>query len=435
MVYETSDTGPPVAPINYESHWTLPGRENRYLDLPEDQGRVTFVTNETFPIHDACLSLLRHAFHPRSLPLKRIYDVFRSFPGCLSESKNFRHYPKDGYEHPYNEIWANSRPAYEDVVEPDPTAESAFKIVLQSNPVDAPEVSELLSEPAQATSHPTSLRNSPTAPELSGDIFFTLPPELRCAIAIHLHTVNVLRCRLASRAFWVVFDDQSFWASRFRANAERSWLYEVHEFRGAIDWRDLYHRTKYEHVGLRLRHRVRIWDLAQLAKNFVNLQRPELSQPSSAVTDYAGSLIRYCIVGRLWRRPLENDQHQFIQRGNLVLYQRAFSILERTVQATVFFVHLEDATYISGLKLLGEAGQCIQLGYNGNVTRVMRLNGLLGFNIALGDDGIEAIQFITHSWLPLPWLGNHEGVPQTSRLVEPSQITKITAGFDASIGS
>jgi hypothetical protein len=71
------------------------------------------------------------------------------------------------------------------------------------------------------------------------DCFATLPFEIVEEIAFYLPTATVLKTRLASRTFAQLFYSQTFWASRFRANGERGFLFEAWNKTGSCDWRQL----------------------------------------------------------------------------------------------------------------------------------------------------------------------------------------------------
>jgi hypothetical protein len=126
-------------------------------------------------------------------------------------------------------------------------------------------------DPQQSPAARADVVQSVTA-AAEGDCFAALPEELQLMIAVHLPTADFLNARLATRAFWRVFHEQQFWASRFKTSGERSWLFEARSVRGKRDWRRMYrtvHGPPASWSGLQ--NRLRIWGLIQGVLDVLNL--------------------------------------------------------------------------------------------------------------------------------------------------------------------
>lgn len=83
--------------------------------------------------------------------------------------------------------------------------------------------------------HPTEL-SLDTKPH---DCFSKLSWEILEAIAIELPTEDALGLRRISRAFLPLFSSATFWASRFKASADRRFMFETWNSRDVTDWMSL----------------------------------------------------------------------------------------------------------------------------------------------------------------------------------------------------
>jgi hypothetical protein len=222
--------------------------------------------------------------------------------------------------------------------------------VFSKNPYDVPEVDQLLTEDPQQP--PVLTPVAPPSHALRRDCFALLPRELCAAIAMLLPTADVLAARLASQAFWPVFDSQQFWASRFRPPAAvRSWLFETRHG-SPSDWRWLYRQTTRDiHLSGGLRNRRRIWGLAEqvlellaLAWNNLPPAMPAIWCLSSGVADE-----RFEAAGLLWN-PTQPDDHNFPNGCRLLRTQRV-AIPDALSRLSVSTAAFGDGEYIVGMSL------------------------------------------------------------------------------------
>lgn len=226
------------APLDFGRSWST--SENVPIAIIRqrpDDGRYGF------PLHSACWSILEEVCSPESVPQTRLYDLCRSLPFsrrvcCLT------------WNHDYGGLISIDDAAY--------PWEVQFNFhdlpFADSNPYLVPEIEHLLQE------IPTQL-GPPKVVSTSTDIFGQLPLEIITAIAGTLPINDFFNARLALRSFYSVFYVQKFWASKFRPNADRSWIFESRTWPTASDWLWLYRRTARLSSGMR--NRERVWRLAE----------------------------------------------------------------------------------------------------------------------------------------------------------------------------
>ncbi|KAK4232674.1 hypothetical protein C8A03DRAFT_39743, partial [Achaetomium macrosporum] len=196
-LYNDPNNGVFSAPLDRNMRWSDAGYhesadiEFGVLTQPDFGGRHGFI------FHDACWSLLEEASHPAPVSLQRLLEVCKSLPftldcrtlswghdfGGAAIVDNINYFPwEDRYD-------------LRKFSKPDP--------VFSKNPYEVPGVDRILAEDPDQP--PTLTATTPSPQKPIRDCFASLPQELCTAIAMCLPTADVLRTRLASRAFWPVF--------------------------------------------------------------------------------------------------------------------------------------------------------------------------------------------------------------------------------------
>jgi hypothetical protein len=238
------------APPADNSAWDDEGYE-----IQTDNGTFNVVTScskdgwDGFLVHDVCWQLLSTYCHPEQVPLQRLHEI------CSSV-----------YINGTALNWVP--PAIEHVIR----LEIAFH-----NPLHASEATNILNQ------EPESLRpvaDISSQRESDGNRLDQLPQELIEMIGKELPTRDFLNARLATRSFWPMFHDQSFWRSRFTAGGERSWLFEALDADEAIDWRSLFLKTNEARLTLGLRNRKRIWNIIAKLAPYLRPAQDPLPEPS-----------------------------------------------------------------------------------------------------------------------------------------------------------
>jgi hypothetical protein len=149
---------------------------------------------------------------------------------------------------------------------------------MRNDPYDVPEIKKRLSQKPQ---YPTATYSRGPATKME-DCFSRLPVEVSTMIALELPTEDALNICRASRAFLPILQSQCFWASRFKTNAERSWLFESQGRGKYLDWSWLYRQTNKAYRSAGMQNRIRVWKLAHriretLAFEWIDLPKRWLS--------------------------------------------------------------------------------------------------------------------------------------------------------------
>ncbi|KAL2196713.1 hypothetical protein P885DRAFT_69204 [Corynascus similis CBS 632.67] len=360
-----------------------------------------------FIFHDACWNLLEKASHPVPVSLKRLFEVCKSLPftpdhlaqswghdfGGAAIADNVHYFPwEDRYD---------TREFYK----PHP--------VFSKNPYEASGTTVSPQEPIR-------------------DCFASLPQELCTAIGICLPTADVLRARLASKAFWPVFYIQQFWASRFKTSTDRSWFFEARGY-SLRDWRWLYRRTTDARISPGLQNRRRIWELLQgvldaltLSWNELPFDLPAMWSPDSVPRQ---TNHRAEAIGDLWsdEHPRNFDPHE----GCLSCRTQKIAVPDTLRCLSVYIQNLGDGCYIVGMSLTTSTGSTVRLGYSSPSKYSVELSKIRGFRIALGSRGVKALQCITGpTSSQSSWLGSPDDTPRTERLVAKNRVAALETAFD-----
>ncbi|KAG8428699.1 hypothetical protein J3459_002498 [Metarhizium acridum] len=261
--------------------------------------------------------------------------------------------------------------------------------------------------------------------------FTALPREICFQIASYLPTVDAFSARRAVRSFTPIFYNNRFWASRFRADADRYWLFESREWDDTCDWRWLYHRTNKVHRDGGIRNRERVWKLIQQVQRTLCLRGNELS---------VLALPRSNPVSQRWleatgdlRQETRTGPYHGFDEGCRLFHEQHASLPGQLDQIAFSVIPLGDAEYIAGMRLTPKKGEAIQLGYRteGNES-VLNVEFLKGFNPVAGSRGIQGIQCVLEGRRTSPWVGCPHEAPKTKRLAVSGPIAAIKAGFDDS---
>lgn len=295
---------------------------------------------------------------------------------------------------------------------------------------------------------PTRVRPACINESKERDSLALLPEELCIAIATFLPTADVLRARLASRAFWPIFYSQQFWASRFAPSAplsiaDRAWFFEAHRAQPPHgDWRWLYRRTNDASLYGSLRNRRRVWGLLEHIVKILRLSWNELPPPSLSDVWSLNDLgldaecsVRAEVHGII-RHKAGDEDHTF-HLGCGLFQTRSIAIPDTLASMSVHTVSSSQGTEIVGMSFATAAGDTIFLGYSSSLCSKLsvKLTQLWGFSVAVGTRGLRALQCITGAAAESvsPWLGSPYDVPRTERLALRDRVVGLDVGFDVCV--
>ncbi|CAG9987329.1 unnamed protein product [Clonostachys byssicola] len=197
-----------TAPRDIHARW-----EDPEYDPQNDSVRFGAMTQRSvngrygFIFHESCWSLLEETFAPNEVPLQRLFDVCLSIPIAWDVMD---------WDHTYGGLHQQLDLTYSFPWEP------RGMVLRNETYLEVHDPYQYFNLTGEATEHPppTTL-DGPS--RQTQDPFLKLPLEILLKVAEEMDTSDVLRFRLISRSFWPIFNMQSFWLSRFRAGAERSW--------------------------------------------------------------------------------------------------------------------------------------------------------------------------------------------------------------------
>ncbi|KAF3799740.1 hypothetical protein GCG54_00000986 [Colletotrichum gloeosporioides] len=293
--------------------------------------------------------------------------------------------------------------------------------VLTTNPYDVPDIQSLLAEDPK--SPPSSTLSVSQFTTLAQDVFFALPEELRSVIATCLPTLDVLNLRLVSRAFWTMFNNQQFWASRFGDSSDRSWLFEARHSTETQNWRWLYRRTNSLRRGFGLQNRVRVWNLAQKLVDILDFHWVDIGVNYSPCSDQ-----RVEASGEMWEQPVAG--YSLFDKGCRLFERHLVTIPEQLSRISVCSIQLGDMSYVTGLKFTTVVGGIRQIGYWATPEQSLETSDVCGFKLAVGERGIQALQCIDSKSSTYPWIGCPERSPKTLRLNVGDHVADLEIGFD-----
>lgn len=438
-LYKNPGGGAFVVPLDYAARWDDPVCRLHQIGV---MTRGPFEQRHGFIFHEACWSLLEKTHHAQPVPYSRLYEVCHSMPFPLRDCGL-------SFGHDFGGLVLIDNKNYyswEDrVFERDPQNFKQLQLTYR-NPLNVPEVGQLLKKRRQVISKSRNLRctrqtrqngnnlsKSPSEEDTFGKllssshIFNRLPIEIRDMIAYLLPTSDICNLRLASKAFFSVLEDQRFWATRFSPHSDRSWLPELWNPSGQKNWKWLYRCTNDTHLKFAFRNRKRVWKLAEHLRDLASLQ---WKAPSTTFMQHKKASSGYRQVsGDL---TLANSAHGF-NEGCRLLHQQCVSIPQSLTQIAFSVVHVGDTEYISGLRFVSSDGTAIEFGYwSEKKVYSANITSLWGFHVAAGIRGIQALQVIADEQHKSQWCGLSDECPKTRYLAVSKPVKALKLGFDVS---
>lgn len=412
-----------VAPSDYNARWDEPGQslgpEN---SIKLHQFRIDG-NRSGFAIHSSCWSLVEEAYWPAPIPLQALFDLLYSHPiDDMEQTVSLGHdfggvFTADDdcrYSWSVKMYLINLDPSVWNMAKADPFCK------LKNLPQ--------ISDSAAAGRLPKGLDNKPLVPSSAAeDPFAKLPEEIILMIGAYLPLNDVLNLRLSTKAFCSILQSQFFWASRFHPDAERGWMFERRhgDAHTKVDYMALFRQLW--KPSARMMNRRRVWGLIRRLQSIQQTCEKDISQAHQAAIDLPDGL-HWVLAGgdaiiELW-----------VYEGYRSFYHQEV-LLPCTLSRIAFStIVLGDGTYISGMRLTG-AGmeEDISIGYFNEKTQVVvEVDGLDGFELAIGSRGIRGIRCVSHGGKKSQWAGTCHQTPFTRRLITKDAIAALQADFDVS---
>ncbi|KAG8424320.1 hypothetical protein J3458_001123 [Metarhizium acridum] len=219
-VYNDPDAGDWIAPQDFNARWDDMGYDFPDTDCVGVLRQRPVNGRYGFPFHEACWSLLAMVYSPEAIPCRVLFQVYKSLP-CPSSGTGL------SWGHGFGELITVSNqdcyPWEDRFVDRDGDAAQC-----EAARFDPYHISGIRLLPLGAPRTPQVSRVSQPQ-NIVPNYFTALPREIYFQIASYLPTVDAFSARRAVRSFTPIFYNNRFWASRFRADADRCWLFESHQ--------------------------------------------------------------------------------------------------------------------------------------------------------------------------------------------------------------
>jgi hypothetical protein len=415
--YTDPNGGTWIVPSNSGMRWDDPN----YDFPPHDELPVMRQSPDGrrhgFVLHDSCWRLLQRFFEPDDVPIERLFCICKSLPfpirginvswghtyGGLITFDDEDHYPwEDRVTEQYN----------------------SSQTYAKENPYDVAEIPDLLMLSLKSPKTPAA----PVPTARSNDCFAILPWEILEAISMNLLVPDALNLVSASRSFLPLLTSQAFWASRFEPGNDCDFIFEKRNCREPRDWIMLYQFTSHASSPPGLKNRRRIWKLIQKSASLLSshLEGHLKSSPPNL-----------CIFNLEWREAAGDIQPAFVSdrrwpfNNGCQLFGRQNAIIPSSLTKVAFSVAADGVT---GIRLISNNHTDICLGYmNDRHQLFLEVAALCGFILAIGPQGVQAIQIIDDNGQASRWFGSPRNAPITERLKTLGTITALDVGVDVSV--
>lgn len=403
-----------------------------------------------FIMHSVCYSLLRQFWHPRPIPLRRLWDVACSCPvgedGCVVWGPDFNYagaaFVKSAF--PWQEAVIYDGQKRERRPQDPWTIPELIKYLNNSNRDQSTDQENMKRRHKRSRGNkrrPAKSRQTTVAvcKEVVSNVFSRLPLEMLEHILSYTPTDDVQSLSRASKKLRTIPSSlgQVFWASRFQPPFECAWVFEAQTYEGSLDWKSLYFAMK-KVPSPKLQNRRRIWRLIEWLSGILAL---EWSHDTTILSlgDHEEKKEWIEVHGMLEARDesaTEREESDIrFEQGHIKLYSQCTKLPAQLKRITIFMAEVGSTTYITGLQFTTKAGPEICLGYLGGTKCSLETTGVHGFTVAVGSRGIQALQFLAPGGQLSNWFGDPDGIPMTRRLMAYTPITALKAGFDVRIST
>ena len=280
---------------------------------------------------------------------------------------------------------------------------------------------------------------------INSHYFERIPLEIRLEIAAYLPTVDFLNLRLCSRAMADIFEEQTFWKTRFFIHGDRGYLAFLTEgIQCAEDWRLIYRCThKFLKPNTELRARRQHWRQNRWLRNACIMTRGQNLLLSRVDIEWqkAASGMN---CGRNTMRSINHKCQRCYGKHSPLTQSVPFSRAVVGLAISLLPDLRSDAdlgeTFIAGLELIypSDTPNTV-LGYRlpGNQIMIdLQERPLRGFQLIIEKGGVRAILplFSANDWIGKPFVG-FNGSCSLVRISTDNEILALSADFDASRAS
>ena len=414
----------PTSDINSNSARVLLMR-TRFVERHRSMPGV--ITAWGFPFHASCWTIFHQIRPGREVDAQALLDIFRSFPAQCN---------KLNFGHDYGGIGEYERP---EVPVPSGEEHRLFSELGRpsdrSDPLEIPGLCSLLDRESGQATKEMAVASDVYSVDPTADPFSKIPEELILDVFEEMPTPDISRLRRASKHCANIVLPQSFWKHRV-TQSEFEHVFEARQHAVSLDgkWESLYHHLRGLKGGPVLENRERIWKLGHSLWELLDTKR-DLTPFSPAVDEDSLPWITA-------NRCLTPMYEEFTQ-GSRALFTSKLAVPRAKAHIFVSIVEIYEKRYVSGMRVVLDNGTSEILGYH-NLACEIRISEdlmeVVGFHVALGEQGIRGIAAIPKTGGLSKWAGDHEDVPKR-RLVLGSTdaslgtIRNLKAGVDVSVPS
>ncbi|KAF3393472.1 hypothetical protein DPV78_010053 [Talaromyces pinophilus] len=318
-----------------------------------------------FIFHEACWTIMEKVRHPQAIPYSRLYEVCKSMPFPLQGTGLSLGHDFGGLVLIDNE---NYYPWEDRVFERAPN--SRQRQLANKNPLNVPEMEQLLRKQPQTIQTTRNLRCARQARQ-NTDTFGELYSNADTFGMLPIEIRNMITCSLSTSDIYNLrLASKTF--SPFAVEGTVSTIYFAQRD-ACLSYRET-----------------------------------------------AGDLTTTTSPG----------SYDDFQEGCRLLHRQYVSISQSLAQIAFSAVHVGYTEYISGIRLVSSEGAVTKFGYWSN-KKVYSANitSLLGFYVAAGSRGIQALQVMADGQHTSQWLGSPDECPKTRYLAVSKPVKALKAGL------
>lgn len=395
-----------------------------------------------FLVHDACWQLLTVACRPDQVKVPFLFRLMKSFPVSMLHIVYWGHDYGHVYDLAFPDRAATEENDFEDykMLGFDSYEFPAALRLHAWDPTSPALVNEWIQRAQRNRADLSTARTFVSdQPDLVGDEFTRLPPELREHILCQLPSADVLSALIASRSLRCIGLSQTFWASRFQPGSEFGHFFEALEHPKCVDtfcdYRMLYDICCKRRVSRNHLCRKRVWTLLQpLAKIMALYDGCQLHGDSASSPDHQRCSLRKCTWQ--WASRSRSAEAR-TWSGSRTLQTRQIRFRGSIKRVDVSVVCLHALLFVTGIHFTYFDGSVDRLGYVLSTTKCIfeatdrTTHNLKGFAVGMGHMGVHGIGSLDETNLVMKWAGlsQAECTMQKLLVLDPEAVRGL---FDVS---
>ncbi|KAM3455409.1 hypothetical protein MY3296_002389 [Beauveria thailandica] len=398
------------------------------LEIPV-MGQPAVDGSHGFVLHDACWRLLQKAGGATAISNNRLVEVCQSLPIPLWFNGLTWGHDYGGRLKLDTEVWYPWKEIFEAH-----ELEELERLGSLEDPFRGSDLKPVLNGRLSASNTSKDDASNFTAPLEArgrGDCFSRLPWELREMILIYLETKDALNLRQSSWSFQFLFSSLRFWRSRFEPDCEKGFVFEARAqaVANSIDaLLGLYRSSTSNASSPPLLNRQRVW---KLARKLLPLISPPVMTSTSDTLPDTGDLGWISLSSSVFLR----NSVATSELSRAPMHSTTTTEMEVSPGPVIIGIAMVNTgiwDYITGIRMIGKVDEQEQfLGFAFNSGEILcSVAALHGFNVAMGPQGVRALQIVGPRRDACSWIGRTEGVPISESLVASKSVNRLRVTCD-----